>query len=85
MTNSEFIKAMRANRGALKTVELEMEAINTIGTSALIEYALTTKQIGVKVLSEIARYPAVKQDEFVVWVNLEHRNKQDIEIKLASL
>jgi len=85
MTNEEFIKRMRENRGSLKTVEPEMECINTIGTKKLIAHALGTKLLGVRLLSEIARWPAKEQNDFVDWLDAKKRTKQDVAIYIASM
>jgi hypothetical protein len=84
MTNEEFKQKVRENRGSLKSMDAELECINTIGTETLIEYTVETKQIGIATIAEISRASAIKQNNFVVWVSVAKRTKQDIELYIAS-
>ena len=84
MTNDEFKRQVRQNRGSLKSMDDELECINTIGTPALIAYTIHTKQVGIKTIAEISRATAIKQSNFIVWVSIVKRTKQDIDLYMAD-
>jgi hypothetical protein len=84
MTNNEFKLQVREKRGSLKSMDSELECINTIGTSALIAYTIHTKNVGISIISEISRATAIKQNNFIVWVQTKRRNKQDIDLYMSA-
>ena len=85
MTNTEFKAAVRQARGSLKSMDDELECINTIGTPALIAYTIHKKQVGLRTIAEISRATATKQALFIVWVETKIRTKQEIDVYMAAM
>ncbi len=87
MTNQEFAKKVRANRGKLTSMDPELECINTIGIPGLISMVIINKTLGIAKFAEISRTTAIKQVDFLKWMKSKNNSPsaQEVDLYIASL
>ena len=86
MTLLEYKTKIRHYRGALKSMDDNLDELYENATKELLEYSLARKTIGIHKMSIIAiEANSDTQKNLVVWLMSEKRNKIEIDIKLLEI
>ncbi len=86
MTVDDYKFNMRKYRGALKSVDTELETIYLAGTERFINYTLASKDMGVSKLAYITdNLTVAQQDEFLDWLTDKKRFVNEIDLKLTEI
>jgi hypothetical protein len=85
MELDEFKREMRVYRGRLSSMDEVMANIYVKSSDEMFNWALQTKHVGLRKISEICdRLTVEEQDEFLIWHSAEKRRARDIDLKLME-